>query len=731
MKYYHVIYNSSQRTLSGAPGLGVRTCTEGTPGEYIQILDQNGCFGYESGSIAQPTPKALLENGNLILDMPVTYSYVKLFVPSTNKEIYVYLRTVCVGFDYPYYVKFTAARMDNFVTDAYIFEEYPGTEVSQIFYEKPAAGSVSFVPQSPVPSPDNEVMKELSVGQQPLLPIEEKPFVCESLPSFNDGVVELLLGYFEANRKNIPLLVKCEPSAAPVLMANLIRLLPVQLESNATFMTNYQIEGVKDGYKVFFINEGYQFEYESTGQFQILDLTQGQTVNTTEADLYRNTIKEYLNSSDKASLDKLSTWLLSSIYSTIRQNSPEVKSVMYNYVIEPSEFTLNSLVKNCDELWPVMVAYFKKNAKNQTLLNEHLEAELVSKQEPANKANLLNLFNKMVAAGFSIEFIAAKVKKEVSSRLLSAPDYLAAVLTGTKGIKSLSQFIDKKMFEEKNEYLDTTEMTPWWADTYRVFYTPDSLNKSQIVSRMLVDEVKTEDIEKVLASLMVTDNEVCSIFANVLEKHKSEVTRTWPIIEKSLNAIIASKGIKPAPDVDTVVQLNDFIITPLSLVQCMTSWQELMIIWSGCKTGSINEKNVSSLLDCAIKLRSQSTIQLMLNKGLPYMKENDYSVLCSAVKDVLTTVTPESLLLKADKCGKNKVSFIGAVHKTYEVKLKVIEKLVEIDENYLSEKEMEEVRVKIYGKKPSKSKKTKSKDEPEDGSSQSFIDKVLGFFKKR
>lgn len=711
--------------------MGVRTCTEGTPDKYIEVLDQNGCFGYESGSIAQPKPKALLENGNLILDMPVTYSYVKLFVPSTNKEIYVYLRTVCVGFDYSYYEKFTAARTDNFVTDAYIFEEYPGTEVSQIFYEKPAAGSVSFVPQSPVPSPDNEGMKELSVGQQPLLPVEEKSFVCESLPSFNDAVVELLLGYFEANRKNIPLLVKCEPSAAPVLMANLIRLLPVQLESNATFLTNYQIEGVKDGYKVFFINEGYQFDYESTGQFQILDLTQGQTVKTTEADLYRAQIKDYLNNADKVSLDKLSTWLLSSLYSTIRQNSPEVKSVMYNYVIEPSAFSLNSILKNKEELWPVMIAYFKKNVSNQQLLNEQLKAALVSEQEPDVKANLLNLFNQMIKAGFTIESVAANVKKEITARLLTSPEYLATVLSGTKGIASLSRYIEKSMFEEKNEYLDETVMTPWWAETYQLFYTPDSLNKTQVVNRMLIDEVKTPDIEKVLATLKVTDNEVCSIFASVLEKHKSEVERIWPIIEKALNAIKSSKGVKLPPAEDVVMKLNDYVITPLSMGNSkMTEWQDVMVLWSNCKTGSINADNVSRLLNCAAQLRSQTAIQLVLNKGLSVMTTKDYPTLCASVKDILTTVTPETLLLKADKC-KNKISFIGAVQKVYDVKLKVLEKLVETDENYLSEKEMEEVRVTIYGKKPSKPKKSKSGDSSSSESKGSFFGKIMGLFKKK
>ena len=156
MMYYHIIYNSSQRTQEGTVGLGIRSYTEGTPKEYIEALKENGFFSYSSGNMPQPSPKELLENGETILRLPVTYNYAKLFVPGSGKELYVVARTVSVGFDYPYYVKFTAARMDNFVVDAYLFETCPDESVLQVFYEKPQNGNIGFVPRNWVPTPDNE-----------------------------------------------------------------------------------------------------------------------------------------------------------------------------------------------------------------------------------------------------------------------------------------------------------------------------------------------------------------------------------------------------------------------------------------------------------------------------------------------------------------------------------------------------------------------------------------------
>ena len=728
MKYYHIIYNSSQRSQSGSPGLGVRTYTEGTPKEYIELIENNGCFSYNSGSIIQPTAQALLENGNLILDMPATYGFLKLRVLSTNKYIYVYLRTVCVGFDYPYYEKFAGARTNNFVTDAYVFEEYPGAEFFQIFYEEPAEGSVSFIPKTPVPSPENEEMKALSLGQMALLPPEERPFTCTSLPVLEDKVVEMLLGYFEANRRKVPLLVICDFTQAARLMADLVRILPIQLQQNATFMTNYQLEGVKSGYKVFFINEGYRFDYQSTGQFQVLDLARGKEVTTTEAVLYREAIKMYLAKSDKASLDKLSSWLLSPLYNDIRKNSPEVKEIMYDYTIEPSRFSLDSLLKNPDELWPVMISYLKKDEKNQTLLDATLENALVSEQSPEEKAELMLFFNKLVDGGFSIESLAVKLKKKVSSLLLTSAEYLSSVLSITKGIEPIMPFIDKESFEEKSEYLDEVEMTSLWPDTFRLFYPSDSLDPLKIVIRMLTDDVETKDIEKVLASLGTSDIQICNIFSSALEKNQKDVERIWPIIEKSLCSIMSDNSRQNSLDEDTVERLSNYVITPLSIGSDMERWQNLMLLWSKGKTGSVNTTNASSLLQLAIEFKSPEYLKFVLDKALPYIDKKETFSLVQAVKAYLKDIKPEKLLSLYGK-SKDKIDYIGTVKKIYDLKLKVIEQMAETDTEFLNEKEMEKVRVSIYGKKPSKPKKENT--HPAKGKEEkSFFGRILGFFKR-
>jgi len=489
------------------------------------------------------------------------------------------------------------------------------------------------------------------------------------------------------------------------------------------------MEGVKDGYRVFFVNDGYQFDYESTGQFQVLDLLQGQKVKTIEAELYRDVIRGYLSDADKVSLDKLSTWLLSPLYSAIRQNSPDVKRTMYNYTIEPSLFRLDDVLDNTKELWPVMIAYFKKDTRNQTLFNDLLRKALLSEQEPEAKAGLVMLFNRMADAGFPIEDLAAETRKEVSSLLLSSPVYLADTLAATGGITPLARFVDKASFEEKDEFLDAAEMTGWWADTFRTFYTKDSLNPARIVSRMLVDEVPEKLIGEVLASLKVSNKDICGIFASVLEKQQNEVERVWPIVEKALEAVVSRFKEDGAPDVEVVRQLSSNIISPLSYGgRRMGKWQDTLLLWSNGETGSVDSENASRLVALAASMGTADNIDLLKEKALPYLKGDELAALFQLVKDNLRDVKPEELLARAGSySGKRKVDFIGTVKDVFGTKLKVLEKMTEADPDFLKPEDMEAVRVNVYGKKPSKPKK-----EGEDtGKKPALLNRILGIFRKK
>ena len=63
MKYYHIIYNSSEKPMDGGVGFGIRTATEGTPDGLIKAVKSINFFtddweSYES----KPSPAKIKEN---------------------------------------------------------------------------------------------------------------------------------------------------------------------------------------------------------------------------------------------------------------------------------------------------------------------------------------------------------------------------------------------------------------------------------------------------------------------------------------------------------------------------------------------------------------------------------------------------------------------------------------------------------------------------------------------
>ena len=46
MKYYHIIYNSSEKGVSGSLGFGVRSVSEGTPPELASAMADAEMFSF-------------------------------------------------------------------------------------------------------------------------------------------------------------------------------------------------------------------------------------------------------------------------------------------------------------------------------------------------------------------------------------------------------------------------------------------------------------------------------------------------------------------------------------------------------------------------------------------------------------------------------------------------------------------------------------------------------------
>lgn len=697
MKYYHIVYNSSQRTQDGSTGLGIRTYTKGTPKEYINLLKDNEFFNYTSGDLIQPSPKTLMEDGKIILNYPATYRFTKLFSAETDKAIYVLSRTVSVGFDYPYYVKFVAARVDNFVTDAYVFEEPPTAKVFEILYENPATGSACFIPRDRVPSPENEEMRVLSIGEMALLEEEEKPFSSQELKQVSELAFEFLFAYIESRRLHLPLLVKCTAADAPTLMADLMRLLPDEIRKEAFFYTNYQLEGVKEGYKFFFVNEHYKYDYDSTGQYYVFDMTQNDKVVTDESGSFCEEWKKLFFNGNKDEYLKRLFWVLSPAYELVRGESETTKRVFFEYMVDQKSFNFNHVFHGDEELLISLRDFFEKDRKNQQLFDKQLETFLISDRiKGGDLLSLLSFVEKLESKGYNLSEDIANAKNAVSIKLLETPETLKTALDSL-GIEKLSKYFDKQVFEGKKAYLEAEELKKEWPKIYKYFYTIDEQNDHvKILAKMLRLNLPESVVEEVVRSFGVGDIQLCDYYAEVAKRDPSEIDIPYKRIKDILDHH-EQKHLE-LPNLDLAGKIDKYVLSPLlkdpERPNGIEALHELMQLLSG----GFNEQNATALIARALKIDTKQSASLLFDKGLPYVKEKEVSPVVDQIVDNLNPKKME-FIVKVER-HPYKVQLLAAYFKKIGDNKKNIEKLRKEGKLNLSDAEFEKIISKFATSKP-------------------------------
>ena len=672
----------------------------------MNLLKDNEFFNYTSGNLLQPSPKVLMEDGKIILNYPATYRFAKLYSAETGKVIYVLSRTVSVGFDYPYYVKFVAARVDNFVTDAYVFEEPPTAEIFEILYENPRQGSVSFIPRDRVPSPENEEMRSLSLGEMALLEEEEKPFSCQGLKQVSELAFELLFAYIESCRQRLPLLVKCSATDAPSLMADLIRLLPDEMKKEVFFYTNYQLEGVKEGYKVFFVNEHYKYDYESTGQYYVLDVTQNAKVITDESKTYREEWKKFVDTGNREEYLKSLKWVLSPAYEWVRGKKDSTKQVFYNYLVDPKSFNFNQVFYGDDELLTSLSDYFAKDRNNQQLFDKHLGVNLVHDQVKGNNwLSLLQFVDKLESKGFNLKEVVSNAKKGVSCKLLESPEVLKNAIDSL-GIKSLDKYIVKEIFEGRKDYLETDELKKEWPKTYKYFYPDSEQNDyAKILSKMLSLNLSESVVNEVIKGFGISDIQLCDCFAEVAKRDASEIDIPYKRIKDILDN--QERNHLELPNPDLAEKIDKYVLVPLMKDQerphGIESCHELMQLLGG----KFNEQNASALVERALKIDTGQSASLLFYKGFPYIKEKDVETF---VNQLVNNVKHERIEFY-EKVNRHplKVQLLAAYFKKNGENKKIVEKLRKDGKLNLSDAEFDDLVNKLAS--PSKSDGSNDSDE--------------------
>ena len=367
MKYYHLIYNSSERSIKGAPGFGIHTYSEDMPKEILTTIEKDPeLFAYQYKG-AQLSPNTLNTTPEAIKDIIPTWIYATIPV-GEGKKVYVLGRKIAVGFDYSFYKTGQPTRLGNYVGDYYITLDTPSEDFWNLMYTR--TDGVQFLPASPVPTLDNEDMKAISLGEPKLLPpMENIVAIAPKAKGVHPFALEIIFGILESRKLQKPLLVKMASQDTAEVMADVFRLLPSDVATECPFTTNYHQMGRRQGYNIFVINEAYQGQVMAE-QWVDIDLINGKIVTSIERDTFLPKIQNYVDRGVWDYARSTIMWILSDAYANLGNYDPQINSLILNY-LNNDEFDFEELSQN-SELINALALILKKDEVKRDYLFDYL-----------------------------------------------------------------------------------------------------------------------------------------------------------------------------------------------------------------------------------------------------------------------------------------------------------------------------------------------------------------------
>ena len=480
MKYYHVIYTSSQRLLSGGNGFGIRTATEGTPQEYLQhvvsCVTTNKFNNNVDTCDKMPSASALMENdGKAIHAVPPRYFYLQETV--NDKPLYIVGRNIYLGFTEPFYfrgpdgqISGKSCRTGNFLLDLYLFEQQPTRNVFQILYEHPEDGKSQFVPKDAAPSTFNDEVAGYATGDPVVLPVSEWPFSDseEALRQYDadflqnrdvadrQKAVELLFALIEARLSERKLVVKYPWQQTPQLIADVIKLLPDNRVGTFTFSTYYTGNGYSVPADVNFVNEYYKVQY--VGKDLLVDLSAA-PLSTKESDAYKQIVLDALSRGDIATVRQLADWMLSAAYKEVRNLKAHTNKTLFIYTQQPKNFSLRMLHEAEDaqghrtpltaedqrELLSALNKCISENpAVNQRrfveLLTQDIQTALGSADETIRVVGDIETYKQQIPLA---ERIAAQFSSQIENGLITGAPKQAIKSLGLRVVRAYTHDLDK------------------------------------------------------------------------------------------------------------------------------------------------------------------------------------------------------------------------------------------------------------------------------------------------
>lgn len=541
MKYYHIIYNSSEKPMEGGVGFGIRTVTEGTPKELINAINDINCFSDDWESYTdKPAPAKIKEDPAIIETIPKNYAVTSI-TDEHGKSYSVIARRAYVGFDYGFYKNGMPTRTGNYVIDYYVFDSTPDSSAYEILYEKALPGSNHFIPKSVRPTEDNEEMREISVGAQAALPVEDRPFKAAVDNMLDKDVVKLFFHYLNALQNGKKLVVKASREKALKLTADLYRMLDSESAKKMRVYINHRSQGINDNFDIFFIHEDYPHPvYPALYNFVEIDKV-GMPA-TDEARAFGEDLEKFVTDSfeeNKADVYDTLKWLMMPEYSTVKKLSKPTIDSFFLYCIQPGNFTYENLFpagKPNDEFLRVLCDYSKKDRKNADLLKD-IVAQRMNDVNPYDVVKAIKEYNHLIAMGFNLADVTEDVKRNVCTQLLSDINLFRNAID-TLGLKAIEKFFDKEVFENHNDYLNQSTLDTYMPELYKWFMT-DAEQKDMhkfLYSHFLSRPISKDIFHRIIDNVYGRDEDnKIAFFIICLKDYQMNVSELWPYIKHYLD----------------------------------------------------------------------------------------------------------------------------------------------------------------------------------------------------
>lgn len=541
MKYYHIIYNSSEKPMVGGVGFGIRTATEGTPKELLKAINGITFFASDWESYSnKPSAAKMKEDPSSIEIVPKNYAVTGI-TDGQGRTYTLIARRAYVGFDYGFYKNGVPTRPGNYVIDYYVFDSTPDSSVYEILYEKALPGSNHFIPMSVRPTEDNEEMREISVGAQPPLPPVDKPFTAAVDNALDKDVVRLFFTYLKSRQNGRKLVVKANRDKALKLTADLYRMLDPESAKTLRVYVNHRSQGINDNFDIFFIHEDYPHQIYPA-LYDYIEIDSAVMPDTEESRTFGDQMENFVKDSFKENKDDIHDtlkWLMMPEYTTVKRLSDPTIESFFFYCIQPNNFTYENLFpdgKPNDEFLKVLYDYTKNDDTKIGKFKE-IVIEKMNDATPEDVVGLIKEYNHLIKMGFNLDDVTETVKHNVCTRLLSDIGIFKEAID-TMGISAIGKFFDKEVFERNNGYLDQSTLDTYMPSLYKWFMTgqEDKNIEEFLYSRFLKRNMSRDVFHRIIDDVYGTDEDSkIDFFIRCLKEKGMDFPTIWPYLSHYLD----------------------------------------------------------------------------------------------------------------------------------------------------------------------------------------------------